>query len=186
MATHSSVLAWRIPETAEPSGLPSMGLHRVEHDWSNLAAAAAAAEDSSWLTGATMENRPTKLWVQGWRRHLPSSPAGRGLVLRLRGPSSTMGTSSGGRGSPSSPHGSDDAAPKPAATHSRGPRHWLQLLGCPNGTDIKVCVLRRGPGPRQLHTERYLFLYKVASRLRYSFKDGKGVPTFSLPTLQRA
>ena len=32
MATHSSVLAWRIPETAEPSGLPSMGSHRVGHD----------------------------------------------------------------------------------------------------------------------------------------------------------
>ena len=41
MATHSSVLAWRIPGTGEPGGLPSMGLHRVGHDWSNLAAAAA-------------------------------------------------------------------------------------------------------------------------------------------------
>ena len=38
MATHSSVLAWRIPEMAEPGGLPSMGSHRVGHDWSNLAA----------------------------------------------------------------------------------------------------------------------------------------------------
>ena len=42
MATHSSVLAWRIPGTGEPGGLPSLGLHRVGHDWSNLAAAAAA------------------------------------------------------------------------------------------------------------------------------------------------
>ena len=40
MATHSSVLAWRIPETGEPDGLPSMGSHRVGHDWSDLAAAA--------------------------------------------------------------------------------------------------------------------------------------------------
>ena len=32
MVTHSSVLAWRIPGTGEPGGLPSMGLHRVEHD----------------------------------------------------------------------------------------------------------------------------------------------------------
>ena len=32
MATHSSVLAWRIPGTGEPCGLPSMGLHRVGHD----------------------------------------------------------------------------------------------------------------------------------------------------------
>ena len=37
MATHSSVLAWRIPGIGEPSGLPSMGSHRVGHDWSDLA-----------------------------------------------------------------------------------------------------------------------------------------------------
>ena len=43
MATHSSVLAWRIPGTGELGGLPSMGSHRVRHDWSDLAAAAAAA-----------------------------------------------------------------------------------------------------------------------------------------------
>ena len=42
MATHSSVLAWRIPGTGESGGLPSMGSHRVGHDWSDLAAAAAA------------------------------------------------------------------------------------------------------------------------------------------------
>ena len=57
MATHSSVLAWRIPGTREPGELPSMGSHRVGHDWSDLAAAAAAgdiegkgklAHSSSW------------------------------------------------------------------------------------------------------------------------------------------
>ena len=41
MATHSSVLAWRIPGTGEPGGLPSMRSHRVGHDWSDLAAAVA-------------------------------------------------------------------------------------------------------------------------------------------------
>ena len=41
MATHSSVLAWRIPGMGEPGGLPSTGSHRVRHDWSDLAAAAA-------------------------------------------------------------------------------------------------------------------------------------------------
>ena len=40
MATHSSVLAWRIPGTGKLGGLPSMGSHRVRHDWSDLAAAA--------------------------------------------------------------------------------------------------------------------------------------------------
>ena len=42
MATHSSVLAWRIPGMGEPGGLLSVGLHRVRHDWSDLAAAAAS------------------------------------------------------------------------------------------------------------------------------------------------
>ena len=41
MAAHSSVLAWRIPGTGAPGGLPSVGSHRVGHDWSDLAAAAA-------------------------------------------------------------------------------------------------------------------------------------------------
>ena len=46
MATHSSILTWRIPGTGEPGGLPSVGSHRVGHDWSDLAAAAAAA---AWM-----------------------------------------------------------------------------------------------------------------------------------------
>ena len=42
LATHSSVLAWRIPGTGEPGGLLSMGSHRVGHNCRDLAAAAAA------------------------------------------------------------------------------------------------------------------------------------------------
>ena len=45
MVTHSTVLAWRIPGMGEPGRLQSMGSHRVGHDWSDLAA--AAAEDTS-------------------------------------------------------------------------------------------------------------------------------------------
>ena len=41
MATHSSFLAWRIPGTGEPGGLLSLGSHRVEYDWSDLAEVAA-------------------------------------------------------------------------------------------------------------------------------------------------
>ena len=41
MATHSSIFAWRIPGTGEPGGLPSMGSHRVGHDWSDLTVAVA-------------------------------------------------------------------------------------------------------------------------------------------------
>ena len=44
MATHSSVLAWRIPGMGEPGGLPSLGSHRVGHNGSNLAAAAAVCK----------------------------------------------------------------------------------------------------------------------------------------------
>ena len=44
MATHSSTLAWKIPWTEEPGGLPSMGLYRVGHDWSDLAAAASLSQ----------------------------------------------------------------------------------------------------------------------------------------------
>ena len=43
MATHSSVLAWRISGTGEPGGLPSIGSHRVGHDSSDLAVAVAVA-----------------------------------------------------------------------------------------------------------------------------------------------
>ena len=46
MASHSSVLAWRTPGMGEPAGLLSVGLHRVGHDWSHLAAAAAV--DMKW------------------------------------------------------------------------------------------------------------------------------------------
>ena len=50
MANHSSVLAWRIPGMGEPGGLPSMGSHRIRHDWSNLAAAEAVFDQYSNYT----------------------------------------------------------------------------------------------------------------------------------------
>ena len=67
MATHSSVLALRSPGTREPGGLPSMGSHRVGHDWSDLAAAAACKYVSFW---------------HGWVSH-PGMPD-MGEVLRKR------------------------------------------------------------------------------------------------------
>ena len=54
MATHSSVFAWRIPRTGEPGGLLSLGSHKVGRDWSDLAAAAAAAR--GWYTGMTQRD----------------------------------------------------------------------------------------------------------------------------------
>ena len=51
MATHPSILAWRIPGTGEPGGLPSMGSHRIGHDWSDLAAAAAVVKNPAAIAG---------------------------------------------------------------------------------------------------------------------------------------
>ena len=56
-ATHSSVLAWRIPGTGEPGGLLSMGSHRVGHDWSDLA---AAAHHWYWCVGTAYPEPPIR------------------------------------------------------------------------------------------------------------------------------
>ena len=61
MATHSSVLAWRIPWTEKPGRLQSMGLHRVGHDWSDLAAAAAQLVHKYILQNYTFSNVFTSL-----------------------------------------------------------------------------------------------------------------------------
>ena len=62
MATHSSILAWRIPGMGEPGGLPSLGSHRFGHDWSDLAAAAWKRKmrpSTPWLLKLSHENNPT-------------------------------------------------------------------------------------------------------------------------------
>ena len=59
MATHSSVLAWRIPGTGEPGGLPTLGSHWVRHDWSDLAAAAAKT---------VKKNNPENISSEKWLR----------------------------------------------------------------------------------------------------------------------
>ena len=61
MATHSSVLAWRIPGTVEPGGLPSMGSHRVGHDWSDLAAE-AASYSIWWMSGHRVNTSQFVFW----------------------------------------------------------------------------------------------------------------------------
>ena len=75
VATHSSVLAWRIPGTEEPGGLLSMGSHRVRHEWSNLAAAAAATHiygiqrdgTNNPMCRAAKETQRTNFWTQ-WEK----------------------------------------------------------------------------------------------------------------------
>ena len=59
MPTQSSVLAWRIPGTGEPGGLPSLGSHRVGHDCGDLAAAAAASSNPKFLSLTTID-------ILGW------------------------------------------------------------------------------------------------------------------------
>ena len=66
MATHSSVLAWRIPGTGKPGGLPSMGSHRVGHNWSDLAAAAAEMQGDSRKTSTSASLitwKPLTVWI---------------------------------------------------------------------------------------------------------------------------
>ena len=82
MATHSSVLAWRIPGTAKPSGLPSMGSHRVGHDWSDLAAVAVLIQGvviqvlllESWSRLRFWEG----CWRFGWSINLVYGQRGQG------------------------------------------------------------------------------------------------------------
>ena len=63
MATHSSVLAWRIPGTGEPGGLQSMGSHRVEHDCSDLAAAAAGTVHAACKPWLLHTPPPPRTWL---------------------------------------------------------------------------------------------------------------------------
>jgi len=67
MATHSSVLAWRVPGTGEPGGLPSVGLHRVGHNWSDLAAAAARPQKRN--NNIVNRDFPGGQWL---KRHTPN------------------------------------------------------------------------------------------------------------------
>ena len=60
MATHSSVLAWRIPGMGKPGGLPSMGSHGVGHDWSDLAAAAHASNVMPKILQASLQQYVNK------------------------------------------------------------------------------------------------------------------------------
>ena len=84
MATHSSVLAWRIPGTGEPRGLPSMGSHRVGHDWSDLATAAESLCPSSPSSGKEFfqkkknppKIKPSSLMYLPWLSKMMSAISG--------------------------------------------------------------------------------------------------------------
>ena len=89
MATHSTILAWRIPGTEEPGGLPTMGSQRVGHNWSDLAAAGmqpvtwsvlvSAGEPCEPLTrsGTPLLGSPRSYWQE------PETPTTQPLLLTL-------------------------------------------------------------------------------------------------------
>ena len=109
LSTHSSVLAWRIPGMGEPCGLPSMGLHRVRHNWSDLAVAVGCLYMKSapcryqvmtvlQLSGFHVTLSPTdnhylmpamwETWVQslGWEDHLEKEIAAHSSILTWKIP----------------------------------------------------------------------------------------------------
>ena len=100
MATHSSVLAWRVPGTGEPGGLPSMGSHRVGHDWSDLAAAAVVQSGCITCSGTTRDHLFLPLSDQEradpcrgrWEWLWPLSRQGRQLYSGGTGPAREQNT----------------------------------------------------------------------------------------------
>ena len=73
MAIHSTVLAWRIPGTGEPGGLTCMGSHRAGHDWSDLAAAAAAeipGMRNNWSKGKWKKSSNWFIWGTHYGKEL--------------------------------------------------------------------------------------------------------------------
>ena len=93
MATHSSVLAWRIPGTGEPGGLPSIGSHRVRHDWSDLAAAAAIQSGlPKWLIGKGSACQCRKFGFSSWVGKIPGEGNGNPLQYSCLGNPMNRGT----------------------------------------------------------------------------------------------
>ena len=72
MAPHSSVLAWKIPRTGEPGGLPSMGSHRVGHDWNDLAANSVSSEKAMAPYSSTLAWKIPRTGEPGGLRSMES------------------------------------------------------------------------------------------------------------------
>ena len=124
MATHSSILAWRIPGTGVPGGLPFMGSHRVGQDWGDLAAVAAAHISMASPVAQQIKNLPAMQKTQemrilslDWEDPLEEEMAThsstlKGRLLRIEDP--------GGLQSIGSQRIRRDWATKPTCTHKQG------------------------------------------------------------------
>ena len=84
MATHSSVLAWRIPGTGEPGGLPSMGSHRVGHDWSDSSSSRLTYSHASSLFLCLSRPRHSVASLESIVNEAKSIPAFLPNVLSLK------------------------------------------------------------------------------------------------------
>ena len=114
MATHSSVLAWRIPGMGEPGGLLSMGSQRVGHDWSNLAAAVNLGVEV--LSQRSLSILLRMRHVKGLSPHKSRAPKQRGLRYTLKEVSDTEPADWGLR---------VNLLLKPPCSRSRVVLHWL-------------------------------------------------------------
>ena len=86
MATHSTVLAWRIPGTGQPGGLPSMGSHRVGHDWRDLAASSSRASLAAQLVNNPPAIQETWVWSLSQEDPLVKGTAAHSSILAWRIP----------------------------------------------------------------------------------------------------
>ena len=84
MATHSSILAWRIPGTGEPGGLPSLGSHRIGHNWSDLAAAEQTKSYFSNRGWLTLVDSQAFLLTNSFRVGVQQSTANSTFLYNLR------------------------------------------------------------------------------------------------------
>ena len=84
MATHPSVLAWRIPGTGEPGGLPTMGSHRVGHDWGDLAAAAAVLQNISKVMSSLQKECVNFFYSQMSRDKLSLQELNKGTLVTVK------------------------------------------------------------------------------------------------------
>ena len=156
MATHSSVLAWRIPGTGEPDGLPSLGSHRVGHDLTDLAAVTGSksAEDghcsinyNSWkivnnpitpqgFPDSSVDKESTcnggdPGWIPGWGRSVGGegrllTPVFLGFPCGLAGKETTCNA------------GDLHLIPRLGRSPGKGKGYLLQYSGLENSTDCIV------------------------------------------------